>query len=330
MGSVTRRGLSAAAVIGMTALAAMSAPAFAQDAFPTRPITIVVPQAPGGTNDIVARFLADKLGEALGGGRVVVENRPGAGGNVGPSAAARTAPDGYTLLVTVSSTQAINPALYARTGFDPVKDFDPITMLARVPNVLVAHPSLPVSSVADVIALAKKEPGSVQYGSAGNGTLNHLLGEMLMAKAGIKLVHVPYRGVGPMLNDMIGGQVKLGFASLPSVISHVQGNALKPLGTSGAARDPAIPNVPSLSETVPGFSGDLWVALFAPKGVPPAIREKIHAAAHKAMNDPAIRQKLAAQGATIELGSPDELAKALDADMMRWAEIVKESGARIE
>jgi tripartite-type tricarboxylate transporter receptor subunit TctC len=327
MGSVTRRGLSVA-LMGWAALAA--APGLAQEAFPTRPITIVVPQAPGGTNDIVARFLADKLGEALGGGRVVVENRPGAGGNVGTSATARATPDGYTLLVTVSSTQAINPALYARTGFDPVKDFDPITMLARVPNVLVAHPSLPVSSVADVIALAKKEPGSLQYGSAGNGTLNHLLGEMLMKKAGIKLVHVPYRGVGPMLNDMIGGQVKLGFASLPSVISHIQSKSLKPLGTSGATRDPAIPDVPSLSETVPGFSGDLWVALFAPKGVPAAIREKIHAAALKAMNDPTIRQKLAGQGATIEVGSPDDLAKALDADMVRWAEIVKESGARIE
>jgi tripartite-type tricarboxylate transporter receptor subunit TctC len=325
----TRRGFGTMLAGGGTA-ALLSRPSFAQSPYPSRPVTLVVPQAPGGTNDIIARFLADKLGEALGGGRVVVENRVGAGGNIGTSSVARASPDGYTLLVTLSSGQAINPALYARTGFDPVRDFDPVTMLARVPNILMVHPSLPVNSVSELIALAKKEGGQLQYGSAGNGTLNHLLGVMLMKQAGIQFVHVPYRGVAPMLNDMLGGQVKIGFASLPSVISYIQAKSLKALGTSGAARDPAIPDVPSIAEAVPGFAGDVWTALFVPKGVPAPIRERIHAAAHQAMNDPSVRQKMAAQGATIELSTPDELAKALETDMARWAEIVKDSGARIE
>lgn len=328
---MTRSAICASrrAIGAVAALLALAMPVSAQD-YPSRTVTVVVPQAPGGTNDIVARLVADKMGEALGASRFVVENRPGAGGNIGTAATAKAAPDGYTLLITVGSTQAINPALYTRTGFDPVKDFEPITMLARVPNVLVVHPSLPVNSVAELIALAKSEKDPLQFGSAGNGTLNHLLGEMLQARAGIKLTHVPYRGVGPMLNDMLGGQVKLGFASLPSVIGHIQAKSLKPLGVSSAKRDPAIPDVPAIAETVPGYAGDLWVALFAPKGLPADLKQKLHAAAHKALQDPGVVQKMAAQGASIETSTPEELAKTLQADLVTWAQVVKDAGAKIE
>lgn len=323
------KGPSRRAVGTLAALLVLGAPALAQE-YPSRTVTVIVPQAPGGTNDIVARLVADKMGEALGASRFVVENRAGAGGNIGTAAAAKAAPDGYTLIVNISSTQAINPALYTRTGFDPVKDFEPITMLARVPNVLVAHPSVAATTVPELIALAKSEKEPLQYGSAGNGTLNHLLGEMLQAKAGIKLTHVPYRGVGPMLNDMLGGQVKLGFASLPSVIGHIQAKSMKPLGVSSAKRDPAIPDVPAIAETVPGYAGDLWVALFAPKGLPADLKQKLHAAAHKALQDPSVVQKMAAQGATIETSTPDELAKTLQADLVTWAQVVKDAGAKIE
>jgi tripartite-type tricarboxylate transporter receptor subunit TctC len=328
-----RRGLMLAAALTSTALLAAAAalPAVAQDAYPSRPVTVVVPQAPAGTNDIIARVLADKLGDVLGQARFVVENRPGAGGNIGTASAARGTPDGYTLLVTISSTQAINPALYAKLGFDPVKDFEPISLLATVPNVLVAHPSLPADTLPELIALAKAQAADpIQYASAGNGTLNHLLGEMLKSRAGIPLTHVPYRGVGPAINDMVAGHVKLGFASMPSVMSHLQGKVLKPLAMSSATRSPAAPDIPAIAETLPGFAADLWVALFAPKGTPQAIRDRLHAATLKAMADSGVQEKLKAQGATIVTSTPDELARRLDADITSWAEVVKAAGARIE
>jgi tripartite-type tricarboxylate transporter receptor subunit TctC len=328
-----RAALAGAALLGVTLAAAVpGTPAPAQEVYPGRPVTVVVPQAPAGTNDIVARVLADKMGEILGQARFVVENRPGAGGNIGTASAARAAPDGYTLLVTISSTQAINPSLFAKLGFDPVKDFEPITLLATVPNVLVAHPSLPANTVAELITLAKQQAATqpLQYASAGNGTLNHLLGEMLKSRAGIPLTHVPYRGVAPAINDMVAGHVMLGFASMPSVMSHLQGKSLKALAMSSAVRTPAAPEIPAIAETLPGFAADLWVALFAPRGLPNAIRDKLHAAAVQAMNDPGVQEKLKAQGATIVTSTPDELAKRLDADLAAWAEVVKAAGAKVE
>lgn len=303
--------------------------AVAQEAYPSRPVTLIVPQPAGGTNDIVARFLAEQFGTKLGSSRFIVENRAGAGGTIGTAAAARANPDGYTLLLTISASQAIGPGLYAKPNFDPIADFEPISMLARTGFVLVAHPSLNVSTMAELVELGKRQ-GEIQYGSAGNGTMNHLLGEMLRSKSDLKLVHVPFRGVGPMLNDMLGGHVKLGFASIPSVLAHLQSGALKPLGVSSAQRDKTLPDVPTVGETVPGFAGDLWVALFAPKRTPEPIISKLSAAIKDAANDPTFVDKLAAQGAHIETSDPLSLSQILRDDLVKWAQVVKESGAKVD
>ena len=302
--------------------------ALAQD-YPTRAVTVLVPQAPGGTNDIVARVLAEALGQALG-RPFVVENRPGAGGNIGTQTAARAKPDGYTLLVTISSSQAINPALYKKVPFDPVKDFAPITLLGSVPNVLVANPGFPADSVQDLVALARAKPGELKYASAGNGTLNHLLGEMLKTSTGIDLLHVPYKGVAPAITDVLGGFVPLAFASLPSVASHIKNGKLKALGVSTARRSPTLPDVPAIGENVPGYAADLWVGLFAVAGTPGGIIAKLHDETSKALGGPVVREKLEAQGVEVATGTPEQLAARLKADLELWAKVVEASGATVD
>jgi tripartite-type tricarboxylate transporter receptor subunit TctC len=249
--------------------AVLAAPVFvgAQTLYPSHTFVMIVPQAAGATNDIVGRLVSQKLGEGLG-TSVVVENRPGAGGNIGTQAAAKAPNVGYTLLMTSSSSQAINPALYKNAGFDPVKDFKPISLIGAVPNVLLVHPSFPAQSVAELVALAKSKPAQYQYASAGNGTLNHLLEEMLGSMTGIHLQHVPYKGVAPALNDVLGGHLPMLFASLPSSLSHIKAGKLRPLAVSGAGRSAVLPDVPTLAETVPGYNGTLWIGLFALAGVP--------------------------------------------------------------
>ena len=327
-----RRTLLAAS---LAALACGGAPlAQAQTAYPSRPIVMVVPQAAGGTNDIVGRVVSQKLGEVLG-GPVVVENRPGAGGNIGTQAVARGARDGYTLLMTISSSQAINPALYKNPGFDPVKDFRPVSLVGAVPNVLLVHPSFPAKDVAELLALVKARPGHYQYASAGNGTLNHLLGEMLNSMAGVSLQHVPYKGVAPALNDVLGGQLPMLFASLPSSLAHIQAGKLRPLAVSGPARSPVLPNVPTLAETVPGYNGTLWIGLFAPAGVPQEVFDRLQGGMAKALAAKDLRDTLEKQG--VELAgtperpvSPDQFAALLTEDIAKWARIVKSSGAAVD
>ena len=306
----------------------------AQGAYPTRPIVMIVPQAAGGTNDIVGRMVSQKLGEVLN-ASVVVENRPGAGGNIGTQAAARAAKDGYTLLMTISSSQAINPALYKNPGFDPVADFRPISLIGAVPNVLLVHPSFPARSVAELVALAKSKPGQYQYASAGNGTLNHLLGEMLGSMTDTTLQHVPYKGVAPALNDVLGGQLPILFASLPSSLAHIKAGKLRPLAVSGTARSPVLPDVPTIAETVPGYSGTLWIGLFAPVGVPSEALARVQDGMGKALASKDLRDKLELQG--VELAgsperpvSPGQFATLLNEDIVKWARIVKSSGASVD
>ncbi|MDO5290140.1 MAG: tripartite tricarboxylate transporter substrate binding protein [Pseudomonadota bacterium] len=312
----------------------MPGAAYAQAAYPAKPVVLVVPQAAGGTNDIVGRLVGQALGEALG-ASVVVENRPGAGGNIGTQYVARAAKDGHTLLMTISSSQAINPALYKNPGFDPVKDFQPISLVGSVPNVLLAHPSYPARTVADVLAQAKAAPGQVRYASAGNGTLNHLLGEMLGSMAGVKLEHVPYKGVAPAMNDVLGGQLPLLFGSLPSALPHIKAGKLRALGVSGPTRSPVIPDVPTIAETVPGYSGLLWVGLFAPMGTPQAVLNRLQEGMAKALAQPEVRHKLEQQG--LELAAPadkpvtpEQFAKVLREDIAKWAGIVQASGAKVD
>lgn len=297
--------------------------------YPARPVAMIVPQSAGGTNDIVGRTVAQKLGEVLG-GSVVVENRVGAGGNIGTQLAAKAPKDGYTLLMTISSSQAINPALYKSPGFDPVADFIPIGLVGAVPNVLVVNPTFPAKTLDEFLREVKANPGKHQYASAGNGTLNHLLGEMLNMSAGVSLQHVPYRGVAPALNDVIGGQVPMGFASLPSVLGYLKSGRLIAIGVSSPQRSPALPDVPAIGEKVPGYAGTLWVGLFAPRGVPADVQSKLEQAMAKVLNSPDTRATLVAQGVELASATPTQFAQILQDDIARWARIVKASGARVD
>lgn len=301
---------------------------FAQP-YPNRTVTIIVPQAPGGTNDTVARILAQKLTEQMG-QSFVVENKPGAGGNIGTQYVTNAPKDGYTLLLTISSTQAINPWLYKSPGFDPVKDFQPIALVGVVPNVLVVNPSFPAKNLAEFIALAKKNDPPYLYASAGNGTLNHLLGEMINESVGGNLGHVPYKGVAPALNDLLGGQIPIAFASLPSSIQYIQSGKLRALGVSSAKRSPFLPNVPAISEAIPGFSGDLWIAFFAAKGVPADIVDKLANQIQIATSSADVGEKYNTMGIQKLNGGPDKLAALLSSDLNRWKSIVKNSGASID
>ncbi|HSV53152.1 MAG TPA: tripartite tricarboxylate transporter substrate binding protein [Burkholderiaceae bacterium] len=303
----------------------------AQAAYPSRPIVMIVPQAAGGTNDIVGRLVSQKLGETLGNASVVVENRPGAGGNIGTQAAAKAPKDGYTLLMTISSSQAINPALYKSPGFDPVKDFRPVSLIGAVPNVLLVHPSFAANNLKELLTLAKAHPKQYQYASAGNGTLNHLLGEMLNNMAGIDLQHVPYKGVAPALNDVLGGQLPIVFASLPSSLAHIKAGKLRALAVSGANRSPVLPAVPTIAESVPGYNGTLWIGLFAPAGVPQDVLSRLQDGMAKALAAKDLRDKLEQQGVEISAPfTPEQVATALNEDLVKWARIVKSSGATVD
>ena len=304
--------------------------ASAQVGYPSRPIVMIVPQAAGGTNDIVGRLVSQKLGEVMG-VAAVVENRPGAGGNIGTQAAAKAAKDGYTLLMTISSSQAINPALYKNPGFDPVKDFRPVGLIGAVPNVLLVNPSFSAKSMAEFLALAKRKDANLQYASAGNGTLNHLLGEMLNNMAGIQLQHVPYKGVAPAINDVIGGQLPILFASLPSALQHIKSGKLRALAVSGEKRSPSLPDVPAIAESVPGYNGTLWIGLFAPAGLPADVQTTLQDATRKALIAPDLREKLEQQGVEIAAPTtPDQFAVLLQTDLLKWAQIVKSSGAAVD
>jgi tripartite-type tricarboxylate transporter receptor subunit TctC len=307
----------------------------AQSAYPSRPIVMIVPQATGGTNDIVGRIVSQKLNENLGGAGVVVENRPGAGGNLGTQAAAKAPKDGYTLLMTISSAQAINPALYKNVGFDPVNDFRPISLIGSVPNVLLVHPAFQAKSVSDLIAMAKAKPNEYQYASAGNGTLNHLLGEMLGSMGGAQLQHVPYKGVSQAINDVLGGQLPMVFASLPSAIGQIKAGKLRPLAVSGTTRSPVLPDVPTIAETIAGYNGTLWIGLFAPAGVSQAVLDKLETGMAKTLASKELRDNLEQQG--VEMAAPPDkpvtpaqFAKILNDDIVKWAHIVKASGAVLD
>ncbi len=321
---ITRRDFCLAA----TAAAAGTGTALAQ-AWPSKPIQMVVPQAPGGTNDAVARILAQKMSERLG-QPVVVDNRPGAGGNVGTVYAAQQPRDGHSVLVTVSSTQAINPWLFKRTGFDPVKDFIPVAPVGVVPNVLVVHPSFPARTMREFIEVSKTHKPAYQYASAGNGTLNHLLGAMLNQAAGLQLGHVPYKGVAPALNDVLGGQIPMAFASLPSCVQHIKAGKLRALGVSSPRRSPFAPDIPAIAETLPGFSGELWVGLFVPAGTPEATVRRLAQEVEAAVSAPDVLDKFATLGVEKLAGGPDALAGMVKADLARWKPIVEQSGASVD
>jgi tripartite-type tricarboxylate transporter receptor subunit TctC len=318
-----------ALALALTAALWSAVEAQAQDKYPSRPVTLIVPQAAGGANDTIARVIAQKLTEQMG-QPFIVDNRPGAGGNVGTVTAAKARPDGYTLMLTADSSMVINPSLYKSTGFDPLKDFEPVGPVATAGYVLVANNDLPAKNVGELVALAKEQPGKINIGSAGNGTLNHLIGEMLAKQTGIKLVHVPYKGAAAAVTDLIGGQVQVSVQSLPSSIAHIRAGKIKVLGVVNLKRVPALPDAPTIGETVKGFGATPWYGMFAPAGTPAAVVQQLNAEINKALESRDAQEKLAGVGTEPYKGSPAQLAAVVREDLPRWALIVKESGASID
>jgi len=319
------------AVLGLAALvAAATGAAQAQDAYPTRPIRLVVPFPAGGSTDIVARLVASRMSEGLG-QQIVVENQGGAGGNLGTGNVAKAAPDGYTILMGTVSTHALNAALYKKLPFDPVKSFAPVSLLVSVPNVLVVHPSVPANTVQELIALIKASPGKFSYASSGNGTPLHLSGELFKSMAGLDLVHIPYKGAGPALIDVVAGQVPIMFDNLPSSTEYIKSGRLKGLAVTTAERAPAMPTLPTVAESgLPGYETYTWNAIFAPAGTPKAIIDKLNAAANQAIAHPDTKARLAELSATTVGSTPEELAAHVTKELAKWAPIVKASGAQID
>ena len=321
--TLTRR--HAALVVAATLCAA----AFAQDKYPSKPITLVVPQTAGGANDAIARVVAQRLSEQMG-QSVIVDNRPGAGGTVATAALARAKRDGYTLLLTADSAHVVGPALYKNPGFDAVKDFEPIAPVATAGYVLVANPSFPANNVAELIAQAKAHPGLYTIASAGNGTLNHLIGEMLQKQAGIQLRHVPYKGSAAAATDVVGGQVPLSVQSLPSVMGFIKAGRLKVLGVVNAKRVAVLPDVPTIGETLKGFGEAPWYALFAPAGTPAPIVAQLQAEVARALDQKDVADKLAAVGCEPFKGTAAQLGALVRADLPKWARVVKDTGATVD
>ena len=320
---ITRRQLSVCAV----ALASFSA--VAQDKYPSKPVTVIVPQAPGGANDAIARIVAQKLTEALG-QQFIVDNKPGAGGNIGTANAAKARNDGYTLMLTVNSAHVINPSLYKSTGFDPIKDFEPISPVATAGYVLVANNAFPPKTVVEFIATAKAAPGKYTIASAGNGTLNHLIGEMLGKAAGVELIHVPYKGASAAVTDLVGGQVQVSVQSLPSSISFIKSGKLKVLGVVNEKRVSALPDTPTIGETIKGFGSTPWYGLFAPAGTSKATVAQLQAALSKVLEAQDTKDKLAVVGCEPFKSTPEQFAALIKDDLPKWAKIVKESGATVD
>jgi tripartite-type tricarboxylate transporter receptor subunit TctC len=296
--------------------------------YPNRAITLVIPFAPGGSTSIVGRGIADKMSELLG-EKVVIDNRPGAGGTVGTKAVAKSDPDGYTLLLGYTGTLAIGPSLYKNAGYDPRKDFAPIGMIGNAPNSLVVHPSFPAKTVAELIAYAKDHPGSVNFGSAGAGTVSHITGEYFARAAGITLVHIPYKGTGPALTDLLGGHIPMAFAPIPASHANVSAGLLRALAVTSLKRTSLLPDVPTIAEAgLAGFDASLYYGLVAPAGTPRPIIDKLNRILREALASDEVKKQLAQDGTEITPSTPDEYAALIDKEEIKWSQLVKESGAR--
>ena len=314
---------------GIAAFAA-SRPAIAQGQWnPDRPIRLVVPFAPGGSTDVTARLVAEAIAPRLG-QPVVIENRPGAGGNIGSEAVARAAPDGHTLVMGTSSTHATNPALYRNLPYQPLRDFAPVSQVAFIPNLLVVNPEVPARDLPALIALARARPGSLNFGNAGSGTSQHLSAAMIASRAGIEVTHVAYRGGAPAVTDLLGGKIQAMAAPLVEVVAHVQANRLRAIGVTTARRSSLLPDVPTIAETIPGFEVALWNGILAPAGTPAAAVLRISAAIAAAMRTDEMRAKLAQQGSEPVGSNPDQFAAFIAAEIPKWAELVRISGATVE
>ena len=318
------------ALIGAAAFGVAATPAIAADKYPNKPVTIIVPFSAGGTTDILARIVGVKLGETLG-ETVIIDNRPGAGGNIGAALVAKAKPDGYTLLMGTVGTHAINQTLYPKLNFDPIKDFAPLTRVANLPNLLVVHPSVPAKNVQELIAYAKAHPGKLNFGSSGNGSSIHLSGELFKNMTGIDMQHVPYKGSAPAVTDLLGGQISMMFDNMPSAIQHVKSGKLRPLAVTTAKRSPALPNVPTIAESgVKGYEATSWFGLLAPAGTPPEIINRLNADLVKILAMPDVKKQMAEQGAEAYSETPAAFAGFIKTETAKWAKVVKASGAVVD
>ena len=318
------RSLLAVCLLGLVALGASAQP------YPYKPIRLICPFPPGGAVDIASRAIAAELTRTLG-QSVTIENRPGAGGNIGGIEAVRAAPDGYTLFMTTSGIQAINPVLYRKMPFDPNKELVPVAALVSLSNVLVLHPSVKANSVADVLALARAEPGRLTFASSGSGTSIHMSGEMFMYLTGTNMVHVPYKGSAPALTDLLGGQVNLMFDNIPSSLPHIRSGKLRALATTGAKRDPTLPDLPTLAESgITGYESGVWFGLTVPVGTPPEIVARLNAEAVKGTRSPDFVKRMTELGYLIIGSSPEQMADMSRAEIARWTPVIKASGASAE
>lgn len=319
---IHRRSLLA----GLTAALGPS-PTWAQ-AYPQRPVTLVVPFPPGGSTSVMARIIAEAMSVGLG-QQVIVDNRPGAGGTIAAKAFTRAAPDGYTLLLGYSGTIAIGPTIYPNAGFDPRRDFTPVGLIGTAPAVLVVHPGLGVGSVAELIARAKEKPGSINYGSAGIGTVTHVAGELFTAMAGVKITHIPYRGSGPVMNDLIGGHIPMSFTPIPAAHGQVESGALRALAVTSLTRSPLMPDVPTIAESgLPGYESVLHYGLLAPPKTPRDIVDKLNFVLRAAIATPDVLKRLAFEGAEPLPSTPDEYAADIDRDEAKWSRVLKEAGVK--
>ena len=313
--------------LALLALTAAAAPVAAQD-YPSRPVRLIIPFPPGGSNDVVGRLVANQLSEKLG-HKVFVDNRGGAGGVLGTEAAANAAPDGYTLLV-VSIAHAVNPALY-KLSYDPIRSFAPVSIMATGPNVLAVNPSLAVKNVRELVALAKEKPGTIDYASAGVGSFQHLGGELFKLVAGVNLQHVPYKGGGPAMQDVIAGHVKVMFSSLVQTTPFILSGQLRPLGVGGAKRNPVLPDVPTIQEAgVAGYVADNWWGIVAPAGTPQPVVDKLYRDIQDVLKSPELTAAFAREGAAAVTMTTAEFGKYMEDEMAKWARVVKEGNIRAQ
>jgi len=311
------------------ALSMVSTLAVAQ-AWPSKPIKYIVPFAPGGTTDILGRTIADKLSLALG-QPVVIENKPGAGGGLGAELVAKAAPDGYTIMGGTISTHAINASLYKDLPYDPVKNFVPITLIARVPNMLVINPNVPAKNVQELVALLKANPGKYTFASSGNGTSQHLSGELFKIQAGVDMQHIPYKGSPPALQDVMGGQVTMTFDNITTAWPLAKDGKLRAVAVTTAKRSSIAPDVPTLAEAgLPGYEIGSWQGVFAPAGTPPEIVKRLNTEIVKIINSPDVQQRLSTLGAEPAPNTPEEFAAMVKLEVVKWADVVKKSGAKVD
>ena len=297
--------------------------------YPSKPITLIIPFPPGGPTDVTGRVLAEKLSLALK-QQVVVDNRAGASGNVGAVAAARAAPDGYTLFFATGGTHGINPSLYRNAGFDPIRDFAPVAWITVSPNIIVVHPSFPATTVKELIDLAKANPDKYSSAAPGQGSTPHMAGELFKRAAGIAIVHVPYKGSGPALNDVIGGHIPIMFDGIPSAMPHIRAGRWRALGVTSLQRVPTAPDIPTVAETLPGFEANGWFALFAPAGTPTEIVNKLNAEVNRILDQPDVKQRYAGLGAITVGGPPEKLRDQVKAEVERWGELIRATQMKVE